>query len=149
MAIGEFTLNQLRVGCRLGMLDSWGQQVYKPDFETTFEQEKDNLDYVIVNRHQFNSINARYLHFKRDEIKVGILKDAIPFSTRLGTICDQEVFIIQQLDYDRISAKIVGLPEQIALIKGQIRDNTTFEGMTDDEFWEAHRRDLDACGLKS
>lgn len=144
MAIGEFTLRQLEDGCRIGMLDSFGQQLYRPDFKTTFLDMKDELDYVIVNRHQFNSIGARYLHFKRDEIKTGIYKDAIPYSTRLGTICDEEVFIIQQLDFDNMSAKIVGMPNSIKIIKDQIRDNTTFEGMTDDEFWEAHRRDLDA-----
>lgn len=142
--LSEGTLNQLRIGCKLGMLDSWGQQMYKPDFKSTFEDEKENLDYVIVNRHQFNSINARYLHFKRDEIRKGIIKDAIPFSTRLGTICGEEVFVIQQVGHDYISAKMVGTPEQINIIKGSIRDNMTFEGMTDDEFWEAHRRDLGA-----
>lgn len=144
MAIGNFTLQQLKDGCRIGMLDSWGQQLYKPDYKTTFEDCKDELDYVIVNRHQFNSINARYLHFKRDEIRTGILKDAIPYSTRLGNICDEDVFVIQQLDHDHMSAKMVGLPEQIKIIKDHIRDNQVFEGMTDDEFWEAHRRDLDA-----
>ena len=144
MAIGTFTLQQLKDGCRMGMLDSWGQQVYRPDYKTTFEDNKENLDYVIVNRHQFNSINARYLHFKRDEIRTGIIKDAIPYSTRLGNLCGEDIFIIQQLDFDHMSAKIVGTPQQIAIIRGHIRDNNTFEGLTDDEFWEMHRRDLDA-----
>lgn len=144
MAIGAFTLQQLKDGCRMGMLDSWGQQLYKPDFKTTFEEQKDILEYVIVNKFQFNSINARYLHFKRDEIRVGIFKDAIPYSTRLGQICDEDVFVIQQLDFDNMSAKIVGMPEQIAIIRDTLRENVTFEGMTDAEFWEAHRRDLGA-----
>lgn len=142
--IGEFTLQQLKDGCTNGMLDSWGQTIFRPDFKETFEDMKDELEYVIVNRHQFNSIDARYLHFKRDEIKTNRFKDAIPYSTRLGTICDEDVFIIQQLDHDHMSAKIVGMPEQIKIIKDNIRDNVTFEGMTDDEFWEAHRRDLGA-----
>ena len=144
MPIGAFTLQQLKDGCRIGMLDSWGQQLYKPDYKTTFEDRKDELDYIIVSRHEFHSINARYLHLKRDEIKTGLFKDAIPYSTRLGQICGEDVFIIQQLDFDNISAKIVGMPQQIAIIKGHVRKNITFEGMTDDEFWEAHRRDLGA-----
>lgn len=142
--LGEFTLQQLEDGCRNGMLDSWGQTIFRPDFKETFEDMKEELEYVIVNRHQFNSIDARYLHFKRDEIKTNKFKDAIPYSTRLGTICEEDVFIIQQLDHDHMSAKIVGMPEQIKIIKDNIRDNVTFEGMTDDEFWEAHRRDLGA-----
>ena len=138
--IGDFTLQQLEDGCRMGMLDSWGTTVYRPDYKEVFEKQKDILEYVIVNRHQFNSINARYLHFKRSEIKTE--KDSIPYSTRLGNICGEDVFIIQQLDYDNMSAKIVGMPNEIAIIKSHIRDNVTFEGMTDDEFYEAHRRDL-------
>lgn len=140
--IGEFTLQQLKDGCRNGMLDSWGRTKYYPDFESTFLEQKDELEYVIIKPRDYASIDAKFLHIKRPEIKT-MNKDNIPYSTRLINLCDEEIFAIQQLDFDYMTTKIVGSYDQIQNIKGFLKERNTFSGLSDDKMWEIHYKELE------
>lgn len=140
--IGNFTLQQLKDGCRLGMLDSWGTTKFYPDYKTTFEDQKEELEYVIIKQRDYDNINAKFLHIKRPEIKT-TNKDYIPYSTRLINLCDEEIFAIQQLDFDKMTTKVVGNKDQIKIIKGFIKEQNTFSNLNDNEMWERHYKELE------
>lgn len=140
--IGEFTLQQLKDGCRNGMLDSWGTTRFFPDYKETFEDQKEELEYVIIRPRDYDNINARFLHIKRPEIKT-TNKDYIPYSTRLINLCEEEIFAIQQLDFDGMSTKAVGSKDQIEGIKAYIKEQNTFKNLSDEELWERHYKELE------
>jgi hypothetical protein len=140
--IGEFTLQQLKDGCRVGMLDSWGTTRYFPDYESTFLEQKDELEYVIIRPRDYASIDAKFLHIKRPEIKT-LGKYNIPYSTRLINLCGEDIFAIQQLDFDFMTTKVVGNYDEVENIRGFIKERNTFDGLDDNEMWEVHYKELE------
>lgn len=141
--LGKFTLQQLKDGCRMGMLDSWGTTKFFPDYKETFEKQKDELDYVVITPSNYEKIDAKFLHIKRPEIKT-MNKYYIPYSTRIISLCGEDIFAIQQLDYDYSTTKVVGNEDQISIIKGFLSEKNIFKELSDNEMWEKHYRDLEA-----
>ena len=92
--LGEFTLQQLEDGCRNGMLDSWGQTIFRPDFKETFEDMKEELEYVLLPVWMVNvKYNGKMYPFAMNG-QTGKMIGDIPYSKGKAFACFIIIFVI-------------------------------------------------------